>query len=194
MSKLVAVLTLAAVGIFSDHAPAFGRSQDQPKAAAQVEPALEITAAWYTPSVRFGLREVQPSDGHALLVVAVRVKNGVFPQTSDTEFNTNFVPIGLSLSYANGVKVRPGAARLSDAKGAQIEPLGVVVGGGMAFFKPGWNGLSKQVNVGDLPAQHRDKSFSLLLIFDAPKEAAGLQLTMGTSAPMPVPSTAPAKP
>lgn len=191
----IVVMALAVLGIFSGRAPAFGQAKDQPKANAKIEPVLEVSTVWSTPTVKFGRQDIQPSDGHALLVVAVWVKNsGKGKRLTQAEFNADRAIAGLSVHWENGVGISSSAARLSDANGAQSEPLGVVVGESMAFFKPGRTGLASEVNLGDIPARSRNKPASLLLIFDVPKEAAGLQLNMGTGTAMPVPPPAPAKP
>ncbi len=171
-----------------------GEITDQPKPAAQTDPALEVSAAWSTPSITFGRQDIRLGEGNVFLVVAVSVRNsGDGKRLTTAATDTDGKIAGLSVRYENGVSVSSIAARLIDAKGANLEPSGVVVGKSMAFFKPGRTGLASEVNLGDIPAPARDKPASLLLVFEVPKEAAGLQLRMGTDAPMPVPPLAPAK-
>jgi hypothetical protein len=194
VTNYVVVLALAASGIFSGIAPAFGQAGNQSKPAAGVEPSLEVTTAWFPQTIRFGRQEIRPTDGHVLLAVALWVKNGKGQRLTFVEANADRAMVGLSVSWDNGVGVFSSKARLSDASGVQLEPLGVVVGESMAFFKAGFPGrtdLASEVNLGDVPARLRNKPASLLLIFDLPKGASGLQLNMGTAVSLPVPLPAP---
>ena len=182
------------VAVLVDGIPAVPAVQPAVQPAAQTEPALEVSAAWSTPSITFGRQDIRLGDGNVFLVVAVSVRNsGDGKRLTTAATDTDGHIAGLSVRYENGVSVSSVAARLIDAKGANFEPSGVVVGKSMAFFKPGRTGLASEVNLGDIPAPARDKPASLLLVFEVPKEATGLQLRIGTHAPMPVPPLAPAK-